>query len=249
MPATMMAMREGRPGEAPIAGLVFDLDGTLLDSERVALEAWRVAQRRCGLTLSDALYQSLIGANGSRANALIAAEITDEAACRTFHEVFHRAYEEALAVGGVPVKPGAREILAWARSRALRVGLATSTRREVADRKLATTGLGPFFDFTVCGDEVAASKPAPEIFAAACRGLGLEAGQVVALEDSPNGVRSASGAGLRVILVPDLARLGDDIRALAWSEEPDLAAAQAKLAQSLGADGGDAPPPVASRQT
>jgi HAD superfamily hydrolase (TIGR01509 family) len=110
---------------------------------------------------------------------------------------------ERVRAGGVPVRPGARELLAEVTKAGLPRALVTSSQREFAEVVLASTGMR--FDAVVCAQDVSATKPDPEPYLLAAKLLGLDPGRCFALEDSPNGVASAEAAGCRVIAVPSLA--------------------------------------------
>ncbi len=213
-------------GGMAIRGIVFDMDGTLLDTERLAHEVWAATEAETGTRYPAGFVYQLTGVAGHQTHRLAAEALGDAARSEAFFARYRENYQARLADGAIRLKPGAEAILHWAKAAGLRLGLATSTRRAVTDHKLAVTGLARFFSVTVCGDEVAASKPAPDIFLVAIERLGLPAGDLVALEDSPNGRSSATAAGLRTLLVPDLAPLTDDQRALAVAVCTDLIAAR-----------------------
>jgi|TARA_B110000037_G_scaffold212998_2_gene266700 HAD superfamily hydrolase (TIGR01509 family) len=216
-----------------LTGIIFDMDGTLLDSERVSAEAWARTREAIGEGLPENFAESVIGFATHRCRARMVELLGSESAMEAHWNYFTKAYDDLVEGGAVELKSGAREILVWARECNLRLALATSTRREVADRKLAQKGFSEFFEIVVCGDDVSESKPHPEIFLTVQEKLGIDKDLLIAIEDSPNGLRSAVSAGLRTVLVPDLARLSSDDRALAWKEFSDLTSLQAWLASQL----------------
>lgn len=199
-----------------LRGLIFDMDGTLFDTERLALRAWEATEAQTGTRFPDDFVYRIVGANSQSAHRMAAEALGSVERAESFFDAFRELYHGMLESEGPPLKPGAREILTWARDAGLRLALATSTRREVADKKLAAAAFAEFFEVTVCGDEIENGKPAPDIFAEATDQLRLPATTLLALEDSPNGLRSAVAAGLRTILIPDLAPIEPEVRALAW---------------------------------
>jgi DNA helicase-2/ATP-dependent DNA helicase PcrA len=112
---------------------------------------------------------------------------------------------------GIPLKPGAKEILAWLREHGILTCIATANEYERTKGYLLKLGLFDCFDRIICSDMVKLGKPAPDIYAYACEQLGLMPSQTFAVEDSPNGVTSAYLAGCNVIMVPDLSQPDEEL--------------------------------------
>ncbi len=182
--------------------VIFDLDGTLIDSERHNMLAWRSACAQHGYELTDAFYHGLIGLSRVNADAQISTQFVG---CDV--QVLRAARKEHFYATwhlGVPLKPGLDEALEWLSSRGIPVAVATSSWRGEADTKLKLSGLTEHFPVVVCGDEVAAAKPEPDLFLEAARLLGVPPGECLAVEDSPWGVVAAVRAGMDVAFIPDL---------------------------------------------
>jgi HAD superfamily hydrolase (TIGR01509 family) len=182
------------------AALLVDMDGTLLDSEKV----WDVALDDLAAWLGGRLTHearvAMIGSNLARSVGLVHADLgvqADEGASAGY--LLDRA--EVLFRTDLVWKPGARELLAQCREAGLPVALVTSTVRRLTEIALSTMGR-ELFTVSVCGDEVARPKPAPEPYLRAAELLGVAPGACVAIEDSPTGVASAEAAGCAVIAVP-----------------------------------------------
>ena len=184
----------------PLRAVLFDMDGTLTDSERL----WTIAIDRVaayhGRTLSAEARASMIGQDLWHAIALLHDALglqldPEETAARL------NAETEAVFLDGLPWKPGARDLLHAARAAGLATALVTATHRPLVDIALKTLGEDNF-DVTVTGNEVTRNKPNPEPYLRALGLLKLSAGQCVAVEDSPAGSASAAAAGLPVLVVP-----------------------------------------------
>jgi HAD superfamily hydrolase (TIGR01509 family) len=198
----------------PAAAVIFDLDGLLLDTERIAYETFVVTCREVGVRIDHGIYRQCIGANETHARALLTAAFGGAMEYEELRAAWITRYDDTIELQAVPVKPGAPELLALLRARRLPLGIATSSRRERAIAKLQRAGIIDYFAGIVAGDEVAESKPAPAIYQVAAERLGVPAGDCLAIEDSENGVRAALAAGMRVIQVPDLVAPSADLRAL-----------------------------------
>lgn len=203
--------------------IVFDLDGVLIDSERLVLRAWREAAQNFGLPDVSTIFPRCLGVNHAKTEELFLAYCGGAANYESFRAAVRELYGK-YTKDGVPIKPGASELLNWLREAGWSIGLASSSRQESVRRALDTTGLTPFFRTLVCGDMLPASKPEPDIYLRACAELGASPMETFAVEDSLNGLLSASRAGMRVLLVPDLIAPDAEMRALALRVFPDLRA-------------------------
>lgn len=188
-----------------LAAVLWDMDGTLVDSEKLWDIALYEAAEWLGGTLTEQQRLTLVGSNMT-ATARYLLEVTghavtDEAISRT--GAWIRARTADLFAGALPWRPGARDALAAVRAGGLRTALVTSTERALTELALDTIGR-EFFDATVCGDEVdGQNKPLPEPYLRAARLLGVEPARCVAVEDSPPGAESAVAAGCTVLVVPN----------------------------------------------
>jgi HAD superfamily hydrolase (TIGR01509 family) len=183
--------------------VLFDMDGTLVDSEKV----WEVGLNELaahhGRPLSASARRAMIGTNMSDSMRILhedlALPMTREAMDESVGWLEERVKE--LFHDGVPWRPGARELLRALRAEGVPLALVTATHRHLVDVALLTIG-AENFDAVVAGDEVDETKPHPMPYLTAARLLGAEAGNCVAIEDSPNGIKSARAAGCAVLAVP-----------------------------------------------
>ena len=157
----------------PIAAVIFDMDGLMLDSQRLARRAWRRACADWGYDLTDGVYLQVVGRTVRDAEAVYR---TAFGASFDFPAVYQRRLvylDEIIHTEGVPIKPGLLEFLDAVERLTLPKAVATSTVRSLAVERLAIAGVLDRFDAVVCGDEVPAGKPAPDIFLAAADRLGV----------------------------------------------------------------------------
>ena len=186
-----------------IRAVVFDMDGTLLDSERLSLRAWDAAAREVGARVTPEIFLKMVGHRSDDCMRILQREIGRELP-EELVTASARAHYARLVAAGVPLMRGARAKVACAGAGGMSIGGDKPARRESAQEKLARAGLWRFVDAATCGDEVARGKPDPEIYRATAEKLGVPAENCLAAEDSPTGFRAAFAAGCVAALVPDL---------------------------------------------
>ena len=183
-------------------GAIFDMDGLLIDSEKVWQRVWRALAAERGVTLGETFSREIIGTGGEQARAVLARHFrTDEP------EAILRACSarvRALEERGVPLKPGVHTILAGLRAAGYRVAVASSSPMEMIAHNLRVCGIDGYFDALVSGREAAHSKPAPDVFLLAAKRLGLPPEECWVFEDSHSGVEAGWRARCRVVMIPDL---------------------------------------------
>ena len=184
-----------------IEAVVFDLDGVLVDSEQLWDEARQGLAADHGVDWPDDASRAMLGMSSKEWPRYVAEEIGVRLAPDAINaEVVRRmlrGYEEHL-----PLLPGAREAVERLGAR-WPLGLASSSNREVIDVVLREMGVTERFAATVSSEEVARGKPAPDVWLEAAARLGVDAAACIAIEDSHNGILSASAAGMRVIAIPN----------------------------------------------
>jgi len=182
-----------------LQAVLFDMDGTLLDSERLwDISVADLAQWRGGV-LSAQTRESMVGTSLVDAVGIIHAEIGSRADERESAEYLLSRTAELFRTDLI-INPGARELLDEVHAAQLPTALVTSTSRRLTEIALGVLGRH-YFDHVVCGDEVSRTKPAPEPYLTACKRLGVAASECVAIEDSIAGTTSAAVAGCAVLVV------------------------------------------------
>jgi HAD superfamily hydrolase (TIGR01509 family) len=186
----------------PPGAVLFDMDGLLVDSEPLWLEAETAVMARLGASWTPADQVQLLGGSLDRTVRYLLAKATKPAPPDVVGEWLMSGVAERVREHGVPVRPGARELLAEVAAAGLPHALVTSSERGFMDAVLARTRMR--FDALVCAEDVSVTKPDPEPYLLAAKLLGADPARCFALEDSPNGVASAEAAGCRIIAVPSL---------------------------------------------
>ncbi|MCM1193032.1 MAG: HAD family phosphatase [Butyrivibrio sp.] len=184
--------------------VVFDMDGVLFDTERLCQDSWLVVAEEDGLPGMDEIFPQCIGRNANDSRKIVMDAYGEDFDYQGFRQRASDWFWEYIEKNGLPMKPGVREILAWLQKEGRLIGLASSTRRSTVLNHLEQAGIGGYFSAVVTGDMVEHSKPRPDIYLMACKELGVEPAQAYAIEDSPNGIRSAYAAGMAPLMVPDM---------------------------------------------
>ena len=206
----------------PLQGLIFDVDGTLAETEEVHRRAFNeaFAAFRLPWKWERPLYKDLLQVTGGKERILhylTNGHPQDLAAVResipAIYDFKTKRYSAMILAGAVELNPGVARLIAEAKAAGASLAIATTTHRDNVEALLQHTlpaHGASLFDAIVAGDEVSAKKPDPEVFDAALRKLGLPAASCVAFEDSANGANAARGAGLRVVVTPGVYTADDD---------------------------------------
>lgn len=194
--------------------VVFDMDGLLLDSERICMAIFADVCTQHGFAFDRVAYGRCIGTNREGTRRVLLDGYGAEFPYQDIEDEWMSRYEARVLAEPVPVKTGVMAVLDCLRERQIPIALATSTQALVARRKLELAGLDGYFEIRVTSDQVSRGKPDPETYLEALRRLGRAAEDCWALEDSDNGVRAAHRAGMRVVQIPDLIEPAPEVRAL-----------------------------------
>ena len=201
-------------------GAIFDMDGLLIDSERLWQRTWRALAEERGVTLGDGFAREVIGTGGARTREVLARYYRTDETQALLRECSARVY--ALEADGVPLKAGVRTILDGLRAAGYRLAVASSSPMEMIERNLRLDGIDGYFDELVSGRTVAHSKPAPDVFLLAAKRLGLPPEECWVFEDSHSGVEAGWRAGCRTVMIPDLVPPDERMETMCWGIFPSL---------------------------
>ena len=205
-----------------IRAVIFDMDGLLLDTEKLLVKFWVQAANEAGFPMT-------------RENALAIRSLHRKFAIPYLQGLFGEEFDyvkirsrrmelmkEYLSDHSLELKDGAKELLCFLREKKIMTAVATATDYERTQDYLRRVGIFEYFDKIVCATMVEQGKPRPDIYIFAANQLGLEPSECIALEDSPNGVRSAADAGCKTIMVPDLTEPDDELSGLIYARADSL---------------------------
>jgi len=191
------------------SAVVCDMDGLLVDTERMERRVWSEAARDHGVELTDERFATFIGHSGERNDRLLLEYFGASFDIPGFRANCHRRMRVLVETEGVALRPGAREWLAFVRDLGIRLGLATSSGPAAVRERLGE--LLPLFDAVVTRADVAHGKPHPDLYLEASARLGVAPAAALAVEDSPAGTQAAIAAGMPVVVVPDLVHPPHDV--------------------------------------
>ena len=216
-----------------LQGIVFDADGTLFDTERLARTVWLGVAREWKATAIEEHYMELIGRNREGIVSLLKSVTPQDFPLDEFLQTCSQRSREKLNQEGVPVKEGAREVLEFCACKGLPIAMATSSGWPTTQFKLENSGLDQYFQAVITGDKVSHGKPHPEIYLTACKALDIDPAASMAVEDSKNGILSAHAAGMMTVIVPDLLPPTPELEAMAFQTFDSLLSLKNYLAQAL----------------
>lgn len=194
-----------------MVNVVFDMDGVLFDTQRIYYKMWFVVADRLGLSDITEPADKCIGTNRKYQYSVLYDFYGPEFPCEEFYALKDKLFAEYVEQNGVPLKKGTIELLEYLKNSGGKVAIASSSRRHIVENHLKQHDMVKYFDVIVGGDMIEKSKPAPDIYLKACELLGVAPRECYAVEDSYNGLISASDAGLKPVMVPDMLPYNDEI--------------------------------------
>ena len=200
-----------------LKAVITDIDGTILDTERIYIRAWKEAGREMGYEIPDEALMKTRAISNKDAAAVLASYLGEAFSyweCRKRRVVI----AERLICDQSPLLlPGAAKMMAYLKENGIPIAAATSTDREKTMIHLAESGIDTAFDAIVTGDMIEHGKPAPDIFLKAAELLGVLPEDCVVLEDSHAGIRAAHAAGMKGIYIPNVVPATEELIALCYA--------------------------------
>ena len=204
-------------------GAIFDQDGLMFDTEAIFSRGWAEAAERLGVTLPEGFRAAVTGSGGEATRRIIRDWLPGVDGGALLEMVYRISYE--IQSRTLPEKPGLHEILEFFRSRGVKMAVASSSHRAPVERNLQMSGVRPYFEAVISGEDLSRGKPDPEAFLTAAARLGLPPEDCYVFEDSFNGVRAGHAAGCCTIMIPDLLQPDEEIARYYDACYPDLLAA------------------------
>ena len=187
-----------------IKAIIFDMDGLMIDSERVTFEGYQEMLKKMNLTMTQDFYITLLGKpiKGiyQRFYDVYGKDFPIETVIKDVHEYMAVRFEKE----GVPLKKGLVPLLKYLKANNYKTIVATSSNRDRVDNILKSADIEKYFDDSICGDEVSKGKPNPEVFLKSCQKLGVQNDEAIVLEDSEAGIQASAAADIKVICIPDM---------------------------------------------
>ena len=187
-----------------IKAIIFDMDGLMIDSERVTFECYQERLKDMNLTMDEEFYKTLLGKPIKGIYQRFYDVYGNDFPIENVIQDVHQLMAERFETEGVPVKKGLVELLHYLKDNNYKTIVATSSNRHRVDKILAQAKITEFFDDSICGDEVTKGKPNPEVFLKSCQKLGVNVDEAIVLEDSEAGIQASYDANIKVICIPDM---------------------------------------------
>lgn len=202
--------------------VIFDVDGTLVDSEVVFVKAVIKNMEVNGYNIPMSAIMGIIGQNRVAGQKLIESTQDDSFDYDKYIKDYEKIRSEILEKEPLKLKKGALNILNYCKEHGIRMAIATSTYREKQVKVLTNLGIIDYFDYMVFGDEIKNSKPAPDIYLKVYEHYNLDKDEMIIYEDSNNGILSGYDAGIKVVYIKDIVDVNKETLSLCYKQVKDL---------------------------
>lgn len=205
-----------------ICGVIFDMDGVMFDTERLAIDAWCQAGKKLGYEITRKMVLKTFGLNKENTKKvwqnIFGTDFPFEQALKLRLDYAAEKIEEQ----GIPIKPGLKELIVYLQEKQILFTIATSSEEKKVRRYLEKAELSHCFSEIVCGDQVKKGKPEPDIYRKAAETLGVPAQDCIAIEDSAAGILSAYRAGLKPVMIPDILQPDEETKTRIYAKKDSL---------------------------
>ena len=180
------------------------MDGLLIDSEKVYFRCWKMALNKLNLSMTDDEILELRSLDSRLANAYFLNHFNDDSVYGKVRTLRKELMSEEINKQPLAVKPGVKELISYLKTNNIDYGIVTSSPQKRAMEYMRSVGLDGYFETIISTERVEKGKPYPDVYMYACKVAGRTPQECIAVEDSPNGLKSAHDAGLKTIMIPDL---------------------------------------------
>lgn len=194
--------------------VIFDMDGLMFDTESLVVKGWDYAGEKLGVGKLGYMVNKTLGVNHEKTKEIFYEDFKDAVDVEKLTEITREYVYSYYDKYGTPEKPYLHEVLNFLKENNFKLAVASSSRKQTVLKHLKSANILDYFQAIICGDMISNSKPHPEIYLKACEALNEDPSNCYALEDSPNGIRSAHAAKMVPIMIPDLIEPNEEIKKL-----------------------------------
>lgn len=209
--------------------VIFDMDGLMFDTERLSKKLWQQLGAERGYNFEDDFFDEMVGLDLEDTKESFKENYGQDFPYLEMREQKNELLKKHVKEKGIPLKDGLLETIDYLKHNQYLLAVASSSYKEKIEFYLDSISIKDKFDYIIGGDDVEKSKPDPEIFIKAVKGLGVRPEEALVLEDSAHGVLAANRAGVRVILIPDLVEHSPEIEKLVYKKLNNLTELIAEL--------------------
>lgn len=205
-----------------IEAVIFDMDGLMFDTERLSKKTWQKCGEKYGYIFDDEIFDKVIGVSSKDAEKIFREAYGENLPYREIREEKNKMMINEIKENGIRIKKGLHECIKYLKDKHILIAVASSSDESTINFYLKLAKLSNVFDYIISGESLLNSKPDPEIFIKCCKKLNVNKENVLILEDSANGIKAANNANIKVVYVPDLAKIPEDVEKMVYRKVKDL---------------------------